>query len=417
MSSSNIELPMASTWDSKPSRSKTGSPSTRLKASSHRVTKTTSPHVGSLLFYNDHLHTHGGAGRRGKRVWKACERCRMKKTKCDGVFPCQRCNDDGLICTASVRKRPGYKQLPSGYAEVLENTQLVLVATIRKLYEMVRNGDEWHLGEPRCNDRGQAIIHNIAQKLACIRSNEDIDLPIQSVFPEDMEGMGHLASILRKQQASLDAEDGSNRSSDGLSGCGTEAMSPENHSDLHHKLCVLGPKSQDSSLLRSYTPEDIGTASNDFALAENPELGNYQIYPSTHLGDFSHTLETSMFPPCYDNGSSRSIPQAELNKTAVNTEPLEPSAESESTILQTTSEQDIQGLSMSFNPPFSWEYSKPRSIDESMLRQFLRLSDVKGYDIGSDMLGHLIKQKAHSDHSGITNQFEELMTYSAYGGF
>lgn len=51
---------------------------------------------------------------RHKRVWKACERCRMKKTKCDGEFPCKRCKDDGLVCTAGTRKKTEYKQLPRG---------------------------------------------------------------------------------------------------------------------------------------------------------------------------------------------------------------------------------------------------------------------------------------------------------------
>jgi hypothetical protein len=69
---------------------------------------------------------------RHKRVWKACERCRMKKTKvrvavfpiwisltscvqCDGESPCKRCKDDGLVCTAGSRKKTEFKQLPRGY--------------------------------------------------------------------------------------------------------------------------------------------------------------------------------------------------------------------------------------------------------------------------------------------------------------
>jgi len=137
---------------------------------------------------------------RQKRVWKACERCRMKKTKCDGEFPCKRCKDDGLVCTAGVRKKVEYKQLPRGYAEVLENTQFALIATVHKLYSMVRSGQQWDLGEPELNDRGQPVIHNIAQKLGCIRPNSDIDLPVHSVFPEDEAGMAELARQLEEQQ-------------------------------------------------------------------------------------------------------------------------------------------------------------------------------------------------------------------------
>lgn len=91
------------------------------------------------------------------------------------------------------------------YAEVLENTQFALVATVQKLYSMVRNGQQWDLGEPDLNDRGQPVIHNIAQKLGCIRPNSDIDLPVHSVFPEDEQGLADLASQLEAQQRSEEA--------------------------------------------------------------------------------------------------------------------------------------------------------------------------------------------------------------------
>lgn len=37
--------------------------------------------------------------------------------QCDGEFPCKRCKDDGLVCTAGVRKKMEYKQLPRGYVQ------------------------------------------------------------------------------------------------------------------------------------------------------------------------------------------------------------------------------------------------------------------------------------------------------------
>ncbi|KAI8399974.1 hypothetical protein FOFC_18793 [Fusarium oxysporum] len=78
-------------------------------------------------------HATGMDGR-NKRVKKACGQCRMKKSKGDTGFPCRQCKDRGLICMGGVPKTSKYKQLPKGYAEVLENTQSILVMTIRKLY-------------------------------------------------------------------------------------------------------------------------------------------------------------------------------------------------------------------------------------------------------------------------------------------
>lgn len=70
---------------------------------------------------------------------------------------------------------------------------------------MVRSGQQWDLGEPDLNDRGQPVIHNIAQKLGCIRPNSDIDLPVHSVFPEDEQGLADLASQLEAQQQHEDS--------------------------------------------------------------------------------------------------------------------------------------------------------------------------------------------------------------------
>ncbi|CAI6047704.1 unnamed protein product [Clonostachys chloroleuca] len=115
--------------------------------------------------------------------------------KCTGDIPCKRCKDGGLICTASVR-RTVYKHVPQGYAEILESTQLSLVATIHKLYSMVRNDQQWGFGEPESNDCGEPVIHSIAQKLGCIRPSNNINLPVSPLFPEDEAGMAELANQL-----------------------------------------------------------------------------------------------------------------------------------------------------------------------------------------------------------------------------
>jgi len=94
------------------------------------------------------------------------------------------------------------------YAEVLENTQFALIATVHKLYAMVRSGQQWDLGEPELNDRGQPVIHDISSKLGCIRPNSDIDLPVHSVFPEDEAGLAELSRQLEEQQADMEMHSG-----------------------------------------------------------------------------------------------------------------------------------------------------------------------------------------------------------------
>lgn len=65
---------------------------------------------------------------------------------------------------------------------------------------MLRNGEQWTLGEPDLNDRGLPVIHNIAQKLGCIRPNSDIDLPVHSVIPEDEKDLADLVVQLESQE-------------------------------------------------------------------------------------------------------------------------------------------------------------------------------------------------------------------------
>ncbi|KAL7817237.1 N-terminal fungal transcription regulatory domain-containing protein [Trichoderma gracile] len=205
-------LPSPPSEDSKSSNSPPASTIPRKSSGSNtkpvKGTNRASKRAGSgaAAVHHHEQVTHGMDGRH-KRVWKACERCRMKKTKCDGEFPCKRCKDDGLVCTAGVRKKMEYKQLPRGYAEVLENTQFALIATVHKLYQMVRTNQQWDLGEPELNDRGQPVIHNIAQKLGCIRPNSDIDLPVHSIFPENTQDLEELARQLKDHHADAQNKD------------------------------------------------------------------------------------------------------------------------------------------------------------------------------------------------------------------
>ncbi|EHK23971.1 uncharacterized protein TRIVIDRAFT_128625, partial [Trichoderma virens Gv29-8] len=177
-----------STSPSTLSRKASGSSTKPIKAN-HRTSKRAGSNAASM--HHHEQVTHGMDGRH---------------KRCDGEFPCKRCKDDGLVCTAGVRKKMEYKQLPRGYAEVLENTQFALISTVHKLYQMVRTNQQWDLGEPELNDRGQPVIHNIAQKLGCIRPNSDIDLPVHSVFPENERDLKELAQQLHDHHNNADTQ-------------------------------------------------------------------------------------------------------------------------------------------------------------------------------------------------------------------
>ncbi|KAJ6443951.1 C6 transcription factor [Purpureocillium lavendulum] len=294
MGSHNLPSPPAEEGKLGRKGTSTSSSSSSSKSTkpSNRASKRANSGVAAA-HHHDHVTHAAGMDGRHKRVWKACERCRMKKTKCDGEFPCKRCKDDGVVCTAGVRKKVEYKQLPKGYAEVLENTQFALIATVHKLYSMVRSSQPWTLGEPELNDRGQPVIHNIAQKLGCIRPNSDIDLPVHSVFPEDEAGMAELARQLEEQQQSQPQSQQPQHPSLHQQDRHDRASSSEfEHSDSeqdyrfggisqNYRSEAFGSGSRggaSSSLTMS--PHSAGTTATDYELSPTTDIDTGAFFPS-----------------------------------------------------------------------------------------------------------------------------------------
>ncbi|KLO92849.1 zinc cluster transcription factor [Fusarium fujikuroi] len=166
-----------------------------------------------------------------QKVRKACVRCRMKKTKCDGKIPCRKCKDDQKICTASARRTITFKHAPRGYAEVLEQSQYILIETVFKLYGMVRNSQSWKLAEPHLNEHGQPVAQHITKLLGCVPPNSDIDLPVRSIFPEDVDSLEELYHELEEHERSEAASTPSLARGKELT-CDESAMSEPQDSDM-----------------------------------------------------------------------------------------------------------------------------------------------------------------------------------------
>lgn len=89
----------------------------------------------------------------------------------------------------------------SRYAEVLENNHYTLIATIYKLYDMVRSNQSWDRQEPDLNQEGQPVIHTIARLLGCDRHVDDT-ISVRASFPETESDMVDLACQLLHHQRS-----------------------------------------------------------------------------------------------------------------------------------------------------------------------------------------------------------------------
>lgn len=205
----------------------------------------------------------------------------------------------------SLLSSPTLTPTPS-YAEVLENTQFALIATVHKLYAMVRSGQPWELGEPELNDRGQPVIHNIASKLGCIRPNSDLDLPVHSVFPEDEAGLAELARQLEEQQK--DTNHTNSNTSPSTTACNRTSRASSSdldHSDFEdYRKAAFGGG---AATALSMSPQSLSYGS-DFDLAGTPSdsfssRGGQQ--PPAMMSAFPSWISrppTSSYPPSFVSG-------------------------------------------------------------------------------------------------------------------
>lgn len=75
------------------------------------------------------------------RVAQACDRCRSKKIRCDGIRPCcSQCANVGFECKTSDKL--SRRAFPRGYTESLEERVRALEAEVRELKCLLDEKDE-----------------------------------------------------------------------------------------------------------------------------------------------------------------------------------------------------------------------------------------------------------------------------------
>ncbi|EXJ88276.1 hypothetical protein A1O1_05206 [Capronia coronata CBS 617.96] len=120
------------------------------------------------------MHPEQDRTRTRPRVSRACERCRVKKAKCDGEKPCKRCNLDKAVCSYKVRRRTESGGSNQRYAGLLIQHHAALTAGLIELYTRIIKGQPWE-GSPVDELNGSPSVHCILERLGVIDAEDEID--------------------------------------------------------------------------------------------------------------------------------------------------------------------------------------------------------------------------------------------------
>ncbi|MCJ1381422.1 hypothetical protein MMC17_004532 [Xylographa soralifera] len=107
------------------------------------------------------------------RVGRACDRCRLKKCKCDGQQLCQRCNSDNAICNATRRIPPPERAFSKEDVKVLSMEHKQLSQGLQHLYQHVIQNKPWEGPHVRLDKNRQPLVHEILERIGIIGGDVD----------------------------------------------------------------------------------------------------------------------------------------------------------------------------------------------------------------------------------------------------
>lgn len=116
------------------------------------------------------------------RIAQACDRCRSKKIRCDGIRPCcSQCANVGFECKTSDKL--SRRAFPRGYTESLEERVRSLEGEVRELKDLLDEKDEKidMLSKMRSNRR-PSMATSTSTPSSDIRSEAAQTPPKEDVF-------------------------------------------------------------------------------------------------------------------------------------------------------------------------------------------------------------------------------------------
>ncbi|KAF8541930.1 hypothetical protein BDD12DRAFT_803316 [Trichophaea hybrida] len=121
-----------------------------------------------------------------KRVARACDRCRLKKGKCDGKEQCAKCVSADVMCIYTDRKPPQHKLISPAVADALQSENLTLKKATIIIFKQLMDaqggdlptveGVDWASEKVANGKSGRALNYIISQQARVDNriSNEEI---------------------------------------------------------------------------------------------------------------------------------------------------------------------------------------------------------------------------------------------------
>ncbi|KAI5960578.1 CAT8 [Candida pseudojiufengensis] len=232
------------------------------------------------------------------RTAQACDRCRSKKTKCDGGNPCSTCSAVGLECIVSDKL--SRKAFPKGYTETLEERVRQLEAENRKLVGILDMRDE-QLVMLNNNSKNKSLHQDGSNA-----RNTDNDVSELS-NPKITESNLHLLDQANRKELHMHDHDHDNGCS-----CGCDNAFHEQPVSVAGSIYELGgPMSVAGSIKLSDDEDDNDSllSIDDFNQFNSPHYGGSSRH---HFASNSSNRETTPAPGAF--AAATAIAQMQKNK-------------------------------------------------------------------------------------------------------
>lgn len=176
-----------------------------------------------------------------KRVGKACDSCRIKKTKCDGKKPCGKCLSDNKICVFTEKRKSKDRHHPLGYVELLETRIDLLLKSLEKLTKLAAPHLQF-LQDLQVERSGHNIPINEVVSYLINKEGLLKNLPIEwengaliaAKLPSDEEGIMRASKEFAEHSQYLDKQGNTPNSNAG--GNGNNINSKSRQKDLEFSL-------------------------------------------------------------------------------------------------------------------------------------------------------------------------------------